>query len=174
MTDSDRKPFARLLFAHQRQVYGYILTLVPHRADADELFQETSVILWEKLDEYDADRPFFPWACGVAFNVVRNWRTKQRRDRHVFTDDFVEQLSAARIADAPLLDARREALVDCMQKLPADDRRLIDAYYTHDQQVASLADRAGVSQSAVYKSLTRIRRVLFVCINRTVDGEEAQ
>lgn len=173
MTTPDRKPFARLLFAHQRQVYGYILTLVPHRADADELFQETSVILWEKLDEYDPDRPFYTWACGVAFNVVRNWRTKQRRDRHVFTDAFVERLSTARIAEAPLLDARREALVDCLHKLPADDRDLVDAYYTKGQPVAALADRMGVTDSAIYKSLTRIRRALFVCINRAVDGEDA-
>jgi RNA polymerase sigma-70 factor (ECF subfamily) len=168
------KGFNRLFFAHQRQVYGYILTLVPNRADADEVFQETSVILWDKLGEYDASRAFLPWACGVAFNVVRNWRTKRRRDRHVFSDEFVQKLSDTRIEEAALLDARRTALIGCLDKLPRRDREMIDACYTQDRGVKAAATQFKLTVSAVYKSLERIRRALFACINRSLGEEEAR
>jgi RNA polymerase sigma-70 factor (ECF subfamily) len=171
------KSFNRLFFAHQRQIYGYILTLVPHRADADEVFQDTSVILWDKLAEYDEGREFLPWACGVAFNVVRNWRSKQRRDRHVFSDAFVEKLSDARIEAAGVLDARRAALAGCIDKLEERDRDLIDLCYTQQagrQGVRAAAERFSITESAVYKSLNRVRRALFGCINRALGEEGAR
>jgi DNA-directed RNA polymerase specialized sigma24 family protein len=76
-TDAKRS-FAERFLCDQHRLYGYIATLVPSRADAEDIFQETSLLLWEKWCEFDQDRDLMPWACGIAHNVVRNfWRTRQ-------------------------------------------------------------------------------------------------
>ncbi len=40
--DQDKRTldFLRLFVRHQQEIYAYILTLVPHVHDADDLFQE--------------------------------------------------------------------------------------------------------------------------------------
>lgn len=55
--------FARLFGRHARQIYSYILTLIPHWVDAEDVFQETSTIIWEKFDQYKSGTNFRAWAC---------------------------------------------------------------------------------------------------------------
>ena len=41
--------FAELLRHHQTQLFGYIYSLVRDLDDADDLFQQTSLVLWDKF-----------------------------------------------------------------------------------------------------------------------------
>ena len=43
--------FLPLFLKNERRLYAYILTLLPRRADADDVLQETSLVLWDKFDE---------------------------------------------------------------------------------------------------------------------------
>ena len=38
---------------HQTQLFGYIYSLVRDLDDADDLFQQTSLVLWDKFDQFD-------------------------------------------------------------------------------------------------------------------------
>ncbi len=44
--------FARAFVQHQDRVYGYIVTMLPNRHDAEDVFQQTSLILWGKWDQF--------------------------------------------------------------------------------------------------------------------------
>ncbi|QKK08025.1 MAG: hypothetical protein HND58_07435 [Planctomycetota bacterium] len=39
-------------------------------SDVDDLFQETMVVAWRRIDDYDRSRPFGPWLRGIARNLV--------------------------------------------------------------------------------------------------------
>ena len=43
----------RFLRQHQTQLFGYIYSLVRDLDDADDLFQQTSLVLWDKFDQFD-------------------------------------------------------------------------------------------------------------------------
>src|ERR687897_879477 len=43
-----RKRLVALITLHQRRIYSYIYTLVPNRQDADDILQETSLVICEK------------------------------------------------------------------------------------------------------------------------------
>ena len=45
--------FARAFLQCQERVYGYIVTMLPNRHDAEDVFQQTSLILWQKWDQFD-------------------------------------------------------------------------------------------------------------------------
>jgi RNA polymerase sigma-70 factor (ECF subfamily) len=45
--------FAALFVRNQNRVYRYLLTLVPNRADAEELFQQTILTLWETWERFE-------------------------------------------------------------------------------------------------------------------------
>ena len=54
----------------------------------------------------------------LPFNQMRAWRKKQQRDRLVFSDSFLEALSAELDSRADDLDRRLIALEKCLERLP--------------------------------------------------------
>ena len=171
-TDAQRAFVARFL-REQHRLYGYILTLVPHRADAEEIFQETSLLLWEKWDEFDQSRDLLPWACGIAHNVLRNYLRKKKPLPVVLDDDFLQRIASVRLERDEALAPRREALDECLKRLPARQRKLIESSYSETRPLQDLAQSLGLSANALYLKLRRIRETLLECITRRT-VQEAQ
>lgn len=169
--DSARDQFARLYTAHHHDLYRYILTLVPHVHDAQEVLQDTSVALWRKVDDYDTAEPFLPWARRFAHNEVLNHRRKFARSRSRLSDAVVEQLSIEQQAMQPTLDARRDALRDCMLRLSDDDRKLIEQRYLRDRTIQQFAAETSQHADTLYKRLKRIRQRLLRCINSKIEAD---
>src|ERR1700761_39547 len=84
--------FVALWTASSRQVYAYILMLLPHWADADEAFQETSRVLWEKFDQFEVGTDFTAWACRIAYFKVLDVRARRQRGPLSFSDEFLDAL----------------------------------------------------------------------------------
>src|ERR1039458_5788418 len=66
-----RKELVALMTQHQRRIFSYIYTLVPNRYDAEDLLQETSVVICEKFDEFEPQTDFVAWACQIAYWRIR-------------------------------------------------------------------------------------------------------
>lgn len=66
----DQRLFLRLFSQHQRRLYAYIFTLIPNRADADDLLQEVSITLWERFDTSEPGKDYMSCAMRVAFLKV--------------------------------------------------------------------------------------------------------
>ncbi len=164
--------FAEYLHQNQGRLYGYLHALVRDLNDADDLFQQTAVILWKKFPEFDPARSFFSWACGIARLEVANFLRVRGRRRLYFSDDFNLLLIEAQeeMTDAEI-DGRREALTQCIEKLRARDRALLDECYNDAPDLHAIADKHGRSTHSIYNSLRRIRRSLFECIGRTLAHE---
>ncbi len=161
--------------AHDRGVYKYILTLLADTNAAQEVFQETSVTLWQKFGEFEAGSNFFAWACRVAYFEVLKYRQTRRRDRLRFGEGLLETLSNETLSNESsvgdrLLRARRMALPDCVAKLPPADRELMEQRYAGDETIQEIAQRTGRPANTLYKALERIRHTLMTCIEETVGG----
>ena len=61
------------------RLYAYVLTLLPNRADADDVLQETSLVMWDKFDPADPPADFLAWARRVAYHKVLDFYKKSRR-----------------------------------------------------------------------------------------------
>src|SRR5687767_8306659 len=73
--------FVRLLSQNQRRLLLYVLTLVPRLNDAEEVVQETNLVLWRDYANFQPGTNFVAWAFKVAFFQVLAWRKKKQRDR---------------------------------------------------------------------------------------------
>jgi RNA polymerase sigma-70 factor (ECF subfamily) len=164
-TDELRGGFFPLYVAHQHRIRAYILTLVPNRDDADDLFQETSAVLWEKFAEFTEGTDFVAWACQVAFWKVANHRKKQARSRIMFDDRVFSLLAERTVELTPRLDARREALSECLGRLAERDRQLVLLRHEPGGNVERAAQVTGRTLLAAYKALQRIRKSLFDCVS---------
>ncbi len=169
--DQKAEVFARLLGRCQRKVFLYALGLIHNSADAEEILQETNVILWRKFDEYEQGTSFESWACRIAYFEALKYREKVARERRVFSSKLVETLSTDAEEVADEFDDRRDALEGCLTKLRDVDRTLVLKRYQPGATTRRLAESSGRSVQGTRKSLHRIRMTLFECIERTLAAE---
>jgi RNA polymerase sigma-70 factor (ECF subfamily) len=160
-----RKRLMALITRHQRQIFAYIYTLVPDRHDAEDLLQETSVVICEKFDEFTPGTDFVAWACQIAWWRIRYARQKFARAKVVFDDDLLESVAHTATSMREELDERHEALAGCLKKLPPRDRELVLTRYEPGSGVAEAAKRTGRSMDAAYKALNRLRKLLHDCVS---------
>ena len=165
--------FATLLATCQRQVFLYAMSLVHHAADAEEVLQETNLVLWRKFDEYQPGTEFGRWACSVAYYEVLKLREKKMRHGRIFSDQFIDSLAAAGPPSTDELETRREALQRCLGKLSPEDRQLILSRYQPAADTRSVAEALGRSLQGTRRALHRIRLALLGCVERTLAREEA-
>jgi RNA polymerase sigma-70 factor (ECF subfamily) len=162
--------FLRLFAKNEERIRRYIMVLVPNRADADDIFQETTVALWKKFGEYTPERPFFNWACRFAhFQVLGHRKREAVRSKHLrFSDAALEALSGEAQPTENDLTQWRQALATCVESLPASQRELIQLRYSTDATVVDVARRTGQAAKSLYKALARIRLRLAKCVQSRI------
>jgi RNA polymerase sigma-70 factor, ECF subfamily len=169
--------FLRLFTAHQKWILGHLYHILHNYHDAEDVFQKTSVVLWQKFDEFESGTSFraWAWACRVAFYQAKNFMRTAARDRHVFNDQLMELLLDERLeADAEIAQ-RRDALAACVEGLKPADRDLLRAIYESGDPVRDVAEGLGKAVQTVYNRLSTIRRRLHGCISARLaaSGQEA-
>ncbi len=167
--------FVSLFARHSRRIYAYILTLVPNAADADEVYQDTSMVLWQKFGEFEQGTNFGAWACRVAHFRALSFYKKRRNDRHVFDHAFLQAIEPPLRQSAEEqehTEARHAALVRCIQKLSERQRVILQQRYTHGGTVNGVASRFNTTANAISKALGRIHRGLYRCIRQRLSSEE--
>jgi RNA polymerase sigma-70 factor (ECF subfamily) len=163
--------FLRSFTAHEPAIRAYVRRLVPTQANADDVMQEVSVVLWEKFDSFRAGADFRAWAFGVARFEVLGWLRDQGRDRLVLDEEVVTRLADETAADEPRLQRQREALEACMEKVEPEQRELLMQAYGEDARIQEVARASGRTVTGFYQWLHRMRRLLLDCIRRTVARE---
>jgi len=166
----DRSQFFSLFTKHTRRIYGHIRTLVPNQADAEDIFQETSAILWEKFEDFELGTNFAAWACQIAYYRVLNYRHQKGRQPIAFSDEFLAVLDQEMNSMGPFLTSHHKALADCYEKLDEKDKRLIEGRFQNGISVQELAKDVGKSLRATYRMLERIYAILLDCIELSLEG----
>jgi RNA polymerase sigma-70 factor (ECF subfamily) len=160
------------LFAqHQRRLYLYIVSMLPDPAAAEEVLQETNIVVWRKFDQFQPASDFRAWVFRIAYFEVRKYLERQRRHGVSFSPELLDELTAEHERQESAQEARREALPGCMDKLPAADRELIQRVYGQGIEVPALAEQTGRHSTSIYRSLRRIRQLLLDCVERTLAAE---
>ena len=169
-TDLDREEFARLFSRNARRIYGFIMTLVFNHHDAEEVFQNTNVILWNKFADFQPGSNFFAWASRIAYYEVLSLMKQQRRSR-TFSDEALELLANEAIALSDRSTERQEALEECLGRLAAPDRELLQERYYFQRAPKQIAATHAKSVHAIYRALSRVHNVLLNCVQRNMKAD---
>ena len=164
--------FAELINRHQSELYAYIYAVVRNRADTDDLYQSVCLVLWRKFESFRLGSNFFAWARQTAKNKVGDFVRQKRSASHV-TQNLMEILTEIDVephdADVEIYLA---ALQHCRQKLTASDDDLLQLRYVEELSTIEIAGRLQRLQPSVSRSLNRIRRWLFECIEMELTKQE--
>ena len=165
--------FVTELTKAQFALQAFVCMLLGNRDAAQDVLQDTNVALLRHAGEYDARRPFLPWAKAFAFNQARAYLKRETRSRMVFDDELVTAMAETR-ADEPDESGRVLELLDvCLERLSAIQKDLIQRRYFRRESVAEMARRLKRSSISVYVQIHRIRRLLGGCIEDRLRGEHS-
>jgi RNA polymerase sigma-70 factor (ECF subfamily) len=156
----------RLLSRHQDELFRYIFALLPNEEDARDVLQETSVALCRKFGDYDPSKPFLAWAYRFAYLEILKQRERNHRAARLLSPELIDCLAREREQYQPVLQARLQALEQCLGKLSQDDQKLIEQRYTGKATADDLVQQFAISRRTLFRKLDRIRRVLLECISR--------
>jgi len=163
--------FVQLLTEHQNRLYGYVYSLLGDRSRAADVVQETNLVLWRKIEEFNPEKPFLPWAFAVArFQVLAHLRD-HKRDRMLLDAELVEELAGEVEQQAEQIEFVRSALRTCLRKLAETSRELVEKRYFETMAINEIAAMSGKTENAVKVALLRIRRQLAECVQNRIAAE---
>jgi RNA polymerase sigma-70 factor, ECF subfamily len=165
-SDPQQEQFLVLMMGAQRVLHAFILKLVARIPDADDILQETNLVLWAKQAEFTQGTDFRAWAFQIARYQVMAYRKRRSLNRLVFDDELVDQLADHAQSREDHLLAKRELLADCLQKLSVAQRQLLADHYGSELSGREIAEKTGRKLDAVFQGLHRARESLIHCIER--------
>lgn len=165
-----RDLFETLVRENADMLIAFIRATVRDHALADDIFQETLLTAWRRLDDYDKQRPFGSWLRGIAARVQLAVYRKTTREFSLCDEESLEYLAArfATLERQPgdTFGEKLECLRDCVERLPHEYREPIRVYYAGSGSTVATADTLGLSVETIKKRLQRARARLLDCMNR--------
>ncbi|MEX0741188.1 MAG: sigma-70 family RNA polymerase sigma factor [Phycisphaeraceae bacterium] len=165
--------FVQELLNSQTRLHAFILSLLADRAAADDVLQETNMVLWRKAEEFKAGTRFTAWAMKVAHFQVLAYLRKRGRDRHCFDAETLDRLAHTVKERAGRFEHIRDALQDCIAGLSPVQRELLNRRYYLEQSLRTISDQTGRPAGSIAQTLYRVRAVLLRCIDRRAARGEA-
>jgi len=171
MSDDPNTDFLTLLAKHDRALSLYVYGLVPVHADADDILQQTKMVMWKSFSQFELGTNFIAWARKIAFHQILGYRRQSKRVHLPLSEEMLEQVGheVARLSDQG--QARREALESCLHKLPMEHRQIVLLRYYEELEVDQIAERVDSTTAAVYRALSRLRYTLLECVENRMKSE---
>ncbi|MEZ4399703.1 MAG: sigma-70 family RNA polymerase sigma factor [Kofleriaceae bacterium] len=164
----ERAAFGQLVERHLDAVWAVSYSSTRNPTLSEDVAQDTFVAAWKQLDSLRETGRLRAWLCGIARNLARAARRRQRRETPV--DQVDDRASLAATPYEALDAAETDRLVaGALDALPASYREVLVLYYQHDRSIRDVASALGISAEAATQRLSRGRRLLATHVVDTVE-----
>src|SRR5687768_15431403 len=127
--DEAYESFVQVFVRHEPGLRSFIRPLVPTWDDVDEIMQQSCLVVWREFGKFEPGTNFLSWACTIARFEVLKYRRARARDRHFFGVELLVLLADEGAAEASERERERRALDACIERLPPQQRELIERCY---------------------------------------------
>ncbi|EAQ80083.1 sigma-70 family RNA polymerase sigma factor [Blastopirellula marina] len=164
--DAHIEQFIQLLAENERLLAVFVMTMVPHSPDADDILQDTKIALWRNFDQFELGTDFGAWARRTAFHRILAFRKKKGRDKlHCgLSQDCYAMLAKDYEADVSGRVDWIRHLKRCLLRLPEQHQQIIQMRYEQQLSIDRIAATVDRTPAAIYRVLSRIRLALRDCI----------
>lgn len=160
--------FELLARDHADHLMVYLRAIVYDRSLVDDVFQETMMVAWRRLADFDKTRSFGAWLRGIGSRVAMDMAGKRRMaivDPTMLAE--IEQHSAHFDGDHSLsFQSRMGAVDECLARLPDMYAEVIRLVYRTDVPIRNVATTLEGNEETIKKRLQRARTMLAECLQR--------
>jgi RNA polymerase sigma-70 factor, ECF subfamily len=154
---SDPTRFADLYEDNFARVYAFIARRVHNRQETQDITSQVFAKALANLQQFEwQGKPFAAWLYRLAANAISDhYRSKSRElqwQQPEITPDEIE------IAE------KRAMLSRCLERLPADQRRVVVLRFFEEKSIRDIAEQVGKSEGAIkqlqWRALQKLRAEL--------------
>jgi RNA polymerase sigma-70 factor, ECF subfamily len=162
----DRRQFAELFAHFGPRLKSYFLRLGVTSGVAEDLVQETMLIVWRKSDRFD---PMRAAASTWIFTIARNLRIdlkRRERDPNLLAELYLDANEPA--PDDHILSAERDGRIrQALTTLPVEQAEVIRLSFFEDRPHSQIADDLkiplGTVKSRLRLAMMRLRSLVEEC-----------
>jgi RNA polymerase sigma-70 factor, ECF subfamily len=164
----DSAAFDVLVRRYIRRAFTVAFRLLSHREDAEDLVQETFMILLRQIDTFELGRPFGPWMYRVLINRGLNARKARALRR---TEELPDDVMGAERTDLAVERAEvRARFRSALDALPPRQRIVIELIELDGFTRGEVADALAISDATVrwhvHDAWRTLRRILAPLVSR--------
>jgi RNA polymerase sigma-70 factor (ECF subfamily) len=167
----DQSAFTALYDRYFDRVYHFAYARLRHRADAEEVAQETFVAVFRSIEAFSGRSALLSWIYGIAKNTVNNHLRRSRaqalrieraeeelvRNAHTFeTCSPEEHVSYRRSAEAALRS---------LESVAGWQAEVFALRHFDNLPIQDIADRMERSNDAIRSSLYRVKRLIVEAVD---------
>jgi RNA polymerase sigma-70 factor (ECF subfamily) len=156
----DRLAMQVLFARHHVKVYRFVLRLVRNESTAEDLISEVFLDVWRQAGKFEGRSAVSTWMLSIArFKALSALRRRTEEELDDETASAIEDQSD----DPETALAKKDkgaALRQCLGKLSAEHREVIDLVYYHEKSVEEVASIIGIPEATVKTRMFYARKKL--------------
>ncbi|KAA3658936.1 MAG: RNA polymerase sigma factor [Calditrichaeota bacterium] len=168
--NGNRSAFEKLVALHDKRVYQLAFGVIGNIHDAQDIYQETFLKAWARLNTFSYEGAFAAWLNRIVINLsINRLRQKKRRKWLDFSDekqDFEAWSSWAHADSSP--DPERlvisgeigRQIQDVLTTLPAKQRAIFVMKHFHEMKIIEIAATLECAEGTVKNQLFRATQKL--------------
>ena len=159
--------FLSLLADTQRKIFSYIMALVGRRNIAEDIMQQTLLIMWREFSVFEKGTSFSAWGKKIAYYKILEYR-KQNAKMILLDDKTIQEVLGLSEEVSRNSDERVKALEGCLRKLKETSLCLIVMRYHQGMSCKEISKAVNRPRQTVYKNMARTYSALKDCIDKTI------
>ena len=168
------KALSSQFIAERHALLGFIYGMVRDLATAEDILQE----VWLRLaNAAERNEPIVHpgrWCRGVAKNLILHYWRERQASKVVFDSELLDLVEQAMNESQDPWTERRQALMECIDLLPSQSKRLLHMKYDQGLTFAAMADLLRRTKDSLKMALCRLRQALLECAERKLRTTEQQ
>jgi RNA polymerase sigma-70 factor, ECF subfamily len=160
VANGDRLAMQVLFARHHVRVYRFVLRLVRNEAKAEDLISEVFLDIWRQAGKFEGRSAPSTWMLSIArFKALSALRKRTEEELDEETAGAIEDQ-----ADDPEVSLAKKdkaiVLRQCLSKLSAEHREVVDLVYYHEKSVEEVAGIVGIPEATVKTRMFYARKKL--------------
>jgi RNA polymerase sigma-70 factor (ECF subfamily) len=160
--------FEILIRENTDMLVAYIRAGIRDEHAVDDLYQETVLTAWKRLDDYEREKPIGPWLRGIAGKLMLAFYRKTSRMALPLDDQTLEWLNdrfaAIHSTRGDTFHDKLAALRECIAALPDTYQRPINMRYTEQRSLSEIESMLNLAKETLKKRLSRGKARLADCL----------
>jgi RNA polymerase sigma-70 factor (ECF subfamily) len=160
IAEGDKLAMQVLFNRHHLRVYRFALRFVRNPTVAEDVISEVFLDVWRQAGKFEGRSAVSTWLLAIArFKALSAVRRKTEQE---LDDEMAEAIEDP--ADNPEVDLQKKdkgsVLRDCLTKLSAEHREVVDLVYYHEKSVEEVAQIVGIPEATVKTRMFYARKKL--------------
>lgn len=178
--EGDHAALSQLVVNYSSRIYHLGLRLSGSRQDAEDILQETFLIMVKKIGQFQGKSSFYTWLYRIAVNVgLHKLKSKPRKYDHISIDDpDFERISSEAASEWPKFDYDvvndrrfRQKLDRLIEKLPEKYRTVFILRDLHELSTEDTSRILQITPSNAKIRLMRARNFLKEHLENMIKAE---